>query len=224
MLSESAAMAHWGFWKRWEEPLEVTITRGHGRPTGIRVHRSSTIKPGEIRTHHGIRVTSPARTLFDIAPRRDDKQLARDVNNALHSPWLTVGQLGDALKLHPDHPSTKRLRYFVTTTDGPTRADWEREFPAFCEHHGLPRPTLSARIGRHTADALFPDEKVIVELDGWEFHNTRVDFETDRDRDADTAALGHVTVRITWQRLIYLPDREAARLHKILAVRRAQAA
>ena len=67
---------------------------------------------------------------------------------------------------------------------------------------------------------LFPEEKVIVELDGYEFHRTKESFERDRERDATTLAHGFVTVRITWKRLTDRPEKEAARLHQILAARR----
>ena len=60
---------------------------------------------------------------------------------------------------------------------------------------------------------------MIVELDGWDFHNDRRSFEADRARDADTLEAGYVTVRITWERLHESPRREAARLKKILATR-----
>lgn len=73
-------------------------------------------------------------------------------------------------------------------------------------------------------DACFPVERVIIELDGREFHSGRHSFETDRERDAAMLALGFVTVRITWERLIETPEREAARLLVILEARRHQTA
>jgi very-short-patch-repair endonuclease len=61
---------------------------------------------------------------------------------------------------------------------------------------------------------------VIVELDSWDFHWTKQSFEDDRDRDADTAAAGHITVRITSERMENAERREADRLHRILEQRR----
>ena len=63
---------------------------------------------------------------------------------------------------------------------------------------------------------MFPGERVIVELDGYRYHHSRASFERDRERDAATLAAGHVTVRITWERLRDHPRREAKRLHRIL--------
>ena len=56
---------------------------------------------------------------------------------------------------------------------------------------------MSAIVAGYEVDAFFPAEKVIVELDSWEFHRDRSSFESDRDRDAATLAAGCVTVRIT---------------------------
>ena len=53
----------------------------------------------------------------------------------------------------------------------------------------------------YEVDALFPEQRVIVELDGYEFHGTRQAFESDRERDATLLAAGYVTIRITWDRL-----------------------
>ena len=69
-------------------------------------------------------------------------------------------------------------------------------------------------------DALFPAEKVIVELDSWPFHKGKIAFETDRERDAHTLAKGFVTVRVTEERLDERPVQEAQRLHTILESRR----
>ena len=62
---------------------------------------------------------------------------------------------------------------------------------------------------------------MIVELDGWGFHRSRHSFESDRERDAEMLARGLATVRITWDRLVLQPEREADRLHGILQARRA---
>ena len=72
----------------------------------------------------------------------------------------------------------------------------------------------------YVLDALFPVEKVIVELDSWEFHKDKPAFEDDRERDAVMLARGFVTVRVTEERLDERPEHEAKRLHAILATRR----
>jgi hypothetical protein len=216
-LSHASAMTLWGLWRRWGRPFEVTIPSGDRRPKGITVHRSTTLKPYDSQLHHGIRVTKPARAILDIAPRLTDDRLARTVNRGLHEHILYLGSLGEQLIRHPNHPATKRLMTFVITTDGPTDSDWEYAFPAFCENYDLPKPIMRARVAGHRVDALFETEGLIIELDSWEFHNTRLDFETDRDRDFDTLVIAdHPTVRITWNRMIKKTQQTADGLHTIL--------
>lgn len=218
-LSHGSAMTLWGFWRRWDQPFEVTVA-GDRRPPGIRVHRSRTLSWRDVRTQVGIRVTSPARTLLDIAPRLDERALKRALSTALHSPWLTESQLGEALARHARLPAARQIAPLIGLPGTPPRAGWEYEFPAFCQAHGLPAPVMGAPLLGYVVDALFVEEKVIVELDSWRFHKDPIAFQVDRERDAETLAHGYVTVRITWERIHDAPAREAARLAKILARRR----
>ena len=219
-LSHGSAMALWGYWRRWDKPFEVTVV-GDRRTNGIRVHRSTTLRRRETTTQLGIRVTSPARTVLDMCPRLRDKALKRTVNDALGSPWLTEDQLAETLAHHPTLPGTSRIARLIGLDGTPTRSGWEDDFPQFCADHGLPAPVMGVPLAGYILDALFPDEKVIVELDSWGFHQGKIAFETDRERDAETLARGFVTVRVTEERLDERPAEEAARLHAILTHRRA---
>jgi very-short-patch-repair endonuclease len=218
VLSHGSAHALWGLAKRWPDPAHVT-TPTDRRPSGLAVHQASTLARADIRTHLGIRTTSLARTLLDCAPSLTNKALTRAVNDALRSPYLARAQLADVVERNPRHPGTKLLTPFVRTPTGPTRSQFEDAFLDFCAKHDLPRPKVNTTVCGYEVDALFEQERVIVELDGWDFHNDRRSFEADRARDADTLEAGYVTVRITWERLHENPRREAARLKKILASR-----
>ena len=218
-LSHGSAMALWGFWRRWDKPYEVTIV-GDRRTNGIRVHRSSTLRRRDVTAQLGIRVTSPARALLDIAPRLTDRSLKRTVNSALGSPWLTEDQLAETVARHPNARGAKRIAKLIGLPGTPTRSGWEDDFPAFCAAHDLPAPVMGVPLFGYVVDALFPAERVIVELDSWDFHKGKIPFEADRDRDADALAHGYVTVRMTWERIDERPVREARRLHTILANQR----
>jgi hypothetical protein len=216
VLSHASAMTLWGLWRHWDSPLEVTVARNR-RPSGIRVHRSTTLRRQDVTRQLGIRVTTPARTLLDVAPRLSDKSLKRTVNNALNSLWMTEDQLADTVARHRHAPAAARIAKLIGLSATPTRSGWEDGFPAFCVAHGLPAPVMGALVLGYIVDALFPAERVIVELDSWEYHKGKIAFETDRERDADTLAGGYVTVRATWERIEERPQREATRLHAILA-------
>jgi hypothetical protein len=214
-LSHSSAMTLWGYWRQWDKTLEVTVV-GDRRTKGIRVHRSTTLRRRDITTQLGIRATTPARTILDMSPRLNDKSLRRLVKNALNSPWLTEDHLAEMLARHPTAPGARRIAKLIGRDGTPERAGWEDEFPAFCAKHGLPAPIMGQPFRGYILDALFPAEKVIVELDGWDFHKGKIAFEDDRERDAEMLAHSHVTVRMTWDRIHERPRREARRLRKIL--------
>ena len=213
-------MALWGFWKRWDTPIEVTLAADR-RPNGVRVHRCSTLRRRDVAIHWGLRVTSPARTALDMAPRLKPRALTRLVNDGRRGNLLTLDDLTDVARRNPGHPGTRLLGPHLDNKNNPTRSALEDDFEAFCAHYGLPTPLINTIVHGFEADAYFPDEKVIVELDGWEFHKDRETFESDRERDAIMLAHGIVTIRITKARLRADPAREAARLHAILAQRRA---
>jgi very-short-patch-repair endonuclease len=96
------------------------------------------------------------------------------------------------------------------------RASLEDDFQAFAARYNLPKPLVNTVVNGREVDVLFPEHKVIVEVDGWETHRTRRAFEDDRDRDAEQLMAGFVTVRITSDRMQTAPSREAARLQAIL--------
>jgi Transcriptional regulator, AbiEi antitoxin/Protein of unknown function (DUF559) len=221
-LSHGSAMTLWGFWRSWDTPFEVTVTCNR-RPKGIRVHRSTTLRRREMTTQLGIRATVPARVLLDLSPRLTDRALKRAVNNALNSQWLTEDQLVQTLDHHPTLPGTKRIAKLIGHAGTATRSGWEDAFPRFCADHGLPAPVMGQPFHGYILDAVFPAEKVIVELDSWLFHKGKIAFESDRERDAETLARGFVTVRVTEERLDERPGEEANRLHAILESRRIHA-
>jgi very-short-patch-repair endonuclease len=200
-------------------PFEVTAPSVRQRP-GIRAHRAA-LQPRDVRHQLGLRVTSPARTLLDIAPRMSEKALTRAVNDLRRQGYLRLHQLADVVSRFPRNPGSGRLRPFLDAPTGPTRSEFEDAFLAFAERFGLPRPQVNVRIGRYEVDVWFPREQVIVELDGWDFHRSRASFESDRERDAEMLARGLVTIRITWEQLIRHPEQVAERLLQILRARRA---
>jgi hypothetical protein len=220
-LSHFSALWLWGFVDRSPARIEVAVALDR-RPPGIAVHRLTALTRRDVRRHQGIAVTSPARALLDCAPRMSQRVLSRAVDDALRSPHLSRKQLADVCARCLRHPGAGLLRRFIDSSDGPTRSDWESDFPAFCHRFGLPRPQINAIVCGCEVDAYFEAEGLIVELDSWGFHQGRGSFERDRNRDADMLAAGLGTVRITWERMTGTPRREAERLRSILAQRRAR--
>jgi predicted transcriptional regulator of viral defense system len=224
VVSHQSAAALWKYVKHWPTRIEVTAPTDRHRK-GITAHRTKTLTRDDIDRQLGVPVTSPARTVFDMAPRyKTDAALRRFVNDARLTYTLHLSSLAELLARHPHQPATKRLMPFVDKPTGMTRSELEDLFVDFARRYGLPQPTINKRKARREPDFLFPEERVIVEIDSWKFHGDRGSFERDRDRDADNLAEGIVTVRVTEERLTGAPEREAARLHKVLEQARRRAA
>jgi very-short-patch-repair endonuclease len=217
MLSHGSAASLWGFNRHWDEPFEVTAPSTRRRK-GIKVHRCRTLARRDITRQLGIRVTTPARTVLDNAPRLTGKRLSRFVNGALRTPYLHAADLADVLNRNPNHPAARRLRRFVE--DPNTNSPLEDDFLEFARRYGLPTPVTNTHLLGYEIDVLYPRERVIVEVDSHEFHSDRDSFERDRKRDVVTLAAGYVTVRITDQRMKHDAEDEARRFHEILAARR----
>lgn len=222
VLSHGSAAAVWGVFRRWDTPFEVTTASARRRP-GIRVHRA-VLTRADVCTQLGIRVTSAARTVLDIAPRVTEKTLTRVVNELMIARYLRARQLAELLDRCPRHPGARRVIPFAETADNATRSKFERDFLAFTERFGLPRPQVNVQVAGREVDAYFPEERVIVELDGYQFHSSKARFRSDRDHDADALALDILTVRVTTDRLDFTPEKEARRLDAILERRRRPAA
>jgi hypothetical protein len=216
VLSHQSAAYLWGLIKRWPKTPHVTLTQGDRRPRRILTHRCPSLSRSDITRQLGVKVTSRARTVLDLAPSLDSERLTRQVNDARRNHYLSLDALGDVLDRNPRHPGTKLLRPFVEDPSNPTDSEFEDMFRAFIAKYELPTPLINIDRKAGRADAFFPDHNLIVELDGWEFHRDRQAFEDDRERDAENLRVGVATMRITRDRFDKTPDREAARLREIL--------
>jgi hypothetical protein len=211
VLSHDSAAALWGV-RRWPQVPEVTCALQRRRP-GIRTHRTETLTTRDVRRHHNIRVTSPSRTILDIQTRLTDKQLTRAINELRHAKHLRATELQRLLDASP------RAKRLIDPTQNPTRSGLEDDFVVFCRTHGLPTPRTNVMLFGHERDAVFEAEKVIVEIDSWDYHKDHQSFEADRKRDAVAAEHGWLTFRTTSDRLATQPFEEADSLLRTLAQR-----
>jgi very-short-patch-repair endonuclease len=86
-----------------------------------------------------------------------------------------------------------------------TRSWGERRLLALVRQAGLPVPVTNVLLHGHQVDALWPEYKLVVEIDGYEYHGSRGSFESDRARDAKLVAAGYVVIRFTARQLEECP-------------------
>jgi very-short-patch-repair endonuclease len=209
-LSHRSAAALWRIVTRWPRLPEVTAPTKH-RLKGIHVHRSS---DAETTTHYGICVTTPLRTLVDLADVLTPTELTRALNEAQVQGLVKAADLATLLTRYPGRRTAR-----LTPQKGATRSHLEDRFVRFLKRHQLPLPELNQVIAGHEVDAVYRRERLVIELDSRQFHTTANAFENDRDRDADLLNAGFSTIRITDYRLRHQANNEAQRLNQILRLR-----
>jgi hypothetical protein len=122
-LAGAAAMVLWGQWTRWPDPLEIVIAENR-RPSGLIVHHSKTLLKRDITLVDGLRVTSPARMVLDMAPRLSGKQLTRAVNDLRLKQVLSTEALEDVVARNPRYAGAPLLRPLIETAQRkPTRSE-----------------------------------------------------------------------------------------------------
>ncbi len=204
-----------GLWRMLSEPPDPPEVRREGEhragPRGVRVRRTATL---EWTTHRGVPVTTPAQTLLHLAATgHPGLELALNEAFALR---LTARHTIETLAA-TDRRGAARLRALLIDTRGFTRQEAERRLRLLILKAQLPRPHYNAFVAGHEVDVLWPEHRLIVELDGWASHGHRRAFERDRAKDAELYAAGYDVIRVTWRQLTDEPEAVAARLGGALA-------
>jgi very-short-patch-repair endonuclease len=222
-LSHASSAALWGL--AGDRPrVDVNAPRGRqvrpGRGSGIKVHRCK-FDPGEVTRRDGIPVSTVARTLFDLAERSAPHELKSAWDEASRLRVLRVPEVAAVYERgHGRRRARKLIEPFLAAEQRhveDSASPLEDRFAAFVVAHRLPPPQTNVLVDGDEVDALWPDARLIVELDSWEFHAHRAAFEKDRDRDTDHLLAGYRTVRVTHRRLSEEPDRLATQIRALLA-------
>jgi very-short-patch-repair endonuclease len=204
---------------RWDDRYpEVTVpgttTKAH---RGICVHRSSMLDSRDITRHYGIPVTTPARTLIDVAASLEYPALRRTVRQA-QNRLTNVPQILNALDRLGPRRGTANLTKILATGPAPTRSELEDTvldlmLAGGFQHPDVNRPlTINGR--RVIPDFRWPTQRLVIEADGAEWHDNPIAREDDAERQAILEAHGERVIRVTWQQAI---TRRAETLERIRA-------
>jgi very-short-patch-repair endonuclease len=169
-------------------------------------------------TVEGIRVTTIAQTLFDVARRVSPWRLERAMDDALLRSRIAMADLEERLQFYSGsrRPGLPRIRPLVLERldDGWTPPESELEAllaAVLARIPGAPRVVRQASFSWRTAqtarvDFLLPDHRLIIEADGRRWHARYRDFDRDRWRDNEAVANGYRVLRFTWVHLTTLVD------------------
>lgn len=215
VLSHESAAALWSIEDR-EGLITISLpSPKQSRSGGLRVH-SVRIASADLRTRRGIPLTSPARTLIDLATTASRERLEHALNAADRSDLTDPERLRKELAEQAGLRGTPALRAildertFVLTASG-----LERRFLPLASRAGLPRPETAVWIAGYEVDFHWPDLGLVVETDGLRYHRTPSQLERDSRRDQAHAAMGLRTLRFSHSQVRYDPESVVSALAEV---------
>ena len=214
VLSHAAAGALWGI-RHTTGAIEVTAPTLRRRP-GIVVHRSTNL--GAVVTRHqGIPVTTPVRTLVDLAARLARSDLEAAVNEADKLDLVGTEQLRAGLDEMERRPGVVVLRDLLDRrTFRLTDSHLERLFLRIVRAAGLPLPETGTLLSGLKVDFYWPELGLVVETDGLRYHRTPAEQAKDLRREQVHAAAGRPTLRFSHSQVRFEPDHVRATLTDVV--------
>jgi very-short-patch-repair endonuclease len=206
--------------------MEIVVTRDRRlRTTKLTVHRTTDLPRNDRTRRAGITLTTPARTLIDLAGVVDAEVLETAVECALHRRLVGEQYLRRRLG---DLSGKGRLGIALLREilDGRDDAALESRLEVkvwrLLARSGLPKPVRQHPVEidgqRYRLDFAWPSFRVAVEADGFATHNGRRSFNADRRRMAMLATAGWRIVPVTWEDAKARPDAWLAGLGRTLVV------
>jgi len=217
VLSHHSAAALWGFMPWEERHPEVTVlgTAPQAHP-GLRVRRTTRLDLDDTTRHHGIPVTTPARTLLDLAATLDHRPLRAATRRAQSLHRVNVRQLAETLARHRSRRGAARLAEVIATGPAPTKSELEDVVLDLILRGGHVHPDVNVPYyvdGQKTIpDFRWPEQRLVLEADSTTWHDNPLARADDAERQALLEADGERVLRVTWAQAIARPGPTLARL------------
>ena len=200
VLSHRDAAALWGIRNDHRAKIDVTVPGRRRGPASVTVHESP-LADDERTTRAGIPVTTLFRTIIDLSTAVNDAQLRRAMNEAERQGPQPPPSLASLCERHAGRAGIARVRELGGLTPRLTRSELEDAFLAYCERHALPLPQTNIVLAGYEVDCSWADHRLVAELDGYEFHRTRIDLADDHAKQQDLQAAGYAVTRIAREHL-----------------------
>jgi hypothetical protein len=202
VLSDRSAADAWGLRPSATATMHVSVgplTRVRLR--GIVAHRRS-LFGDEVTELEGLPLTTPARTLVDLAAGGlRGRQLEAALDRAAEPLRVDFGEIHRLLERHAGRPGVPALGALLTRyAPGSinTLSVLEEIVLELCDEHGLPRPLVNAVVEGKRRDFYWPHARLVVEADGFAYHHSPAALDDDRERDVRLTLAGFTVLRFTY--------------------------
>lgn len=222
-LSHVSAAAAWDLRRSAAGRIDVTVAgRERIRRRGIRVHRPRRIEPDETTTCAGIPITTPTRTILDLAATGlCGRPLEAVLDRAEVRGILDFAEAARLLERYPRRAGSPALRAVLSSyVPGRmfTRSELEERFLELCDRFGLARPCVNVVALGNEIDFRWPGAGLIVEVDGYAWHRSPSAMADDRERDVRRVLAGYRVLRFTWGQVTRRPKYVATSVRRALGV------
>ncbi len=231
MASHRSAARLWGLDITSTDPVDIVFPGRHHRRQldGAMVHRPS--DPGDLRAvrRHGIAVAVPSRTVVDLGATAAPDDVARFVEHLVMRRTMSFAAIVAAVDRlgGRGRAGAGVLRDVLTDWHfgaQPPDSVLESRFLSLLRDNHLPLADFHYRVGvgaeKFELDFAYPDRRVDIEIDGWEFHSDRRSFEHDRRRDTMLRTAGWTVLRFTWRQVNAEPAWVTTSIREVLQVAR----
>jgi predicted transcriptional regulator of viral defense system len=198
----------------WDDRFpEITVVGPGARSrAGLRIHRARALHERDVFRNRVIPITTPARTLLDLADVLSDKELRRAVRQAQAMNLTSPRAIAAVLARAQGRRGARRLAALIADGPAPTRSELEDLVLGVIVDAGLRRPEINRRLGRVYPDLRWPRQRLTVECDSATWHDGKLASEDDALRQARLEASGERVLRVTWQQALEQPQQTIARL------------
>lgn len=218
-LSHRSAAQAWSFNRGPVHPIHLTSLRDCGRGyRNLHIHRSR-LKPTEHTIIDGLRLTTPARTIVDLAATLDPRALRLLVERAQDLRRFSPKAIEASLTLRPRRPGCAQLRdlvHLLLPDEDNARSHLERLFLSLLRRSSLPKPEVNVVINGRRRDFVWHAARLVVETDGYAYHSSKAAMLRDRRRDRELTAAGWRVARFTYEEVAFEPGRVAEELVALL--------
>jgi predicted transcriptional regulator of viral defense system/very-short-patch-repair endonuclease len=209
LLSHWSAAALWAMRRSSTSRVHVSTPLSSQNRRGLTVHRVHPLPAQDCAVRSGIPLTSPTRTLVDLAAVASPRALAELVEEAVRLELVDRQSLGVALERHRGRRGVAALREIAARMDASaarTRSRLEALYVLLCRERGVPTPLINETVAGMEVDAVFPEHGVVVELDSYGYHGSWSSRQRDHQRAARLSAAGHELLRFDWEQVTGDPD------------------
>jgi hypothetical protein len=199
MLSHATALWWRGLIDKQPRPLQVSTPRRCQSQPGIRVYARRTC---ERYPHKGLPTTSIEQALLDYAATAPIERVRHALANADYHKVLDIPAL-QVIAGTGRRGSTK-LRNALARHEpklAHTRSPLERLFIPLCERAGIPVPEFNVWIEGVLVDAVWREQRLIVELDGKANHSSWAQIQRDRRNELRLRGAGFDVFRYGTEQL-----------------------